>query len=46
MSRIGLVILAVAVAMLFRRSRRHAEPIAPSAADIHVPPAPFATYGH
>jgi hypothetical protein len=45
-SSVGAAMLAAAIALTMWRSRRPVENPVPNAADIHVPPAPFAHYGH
>lgn len=42
---IGAAILVAAIALILWRGR-HVQHGAPTAADIHVPPPPFAAYGH
>jgi hypothetical protein len=46
MGSIGAAMLAAAIAFTIWRARRPAGNPVPNAADIHVPPAPFARYGH
>lgn len=46
MGGMGAIFLIAAMAFILWRDRRHGEHIVPTAADIHVPPPPFAAYGH